>query len=497
MEHIIKDVAIYLRKSRGKDGEETEETLSKHKEILVSFAKEKNFRYVLYPEVRSGDRIDSRPEMQKLLKDIEEDLFDAVLVVDIDRLGRGDEEDSGKIKRIFRNTGTFIITPTKVYNLENEDDESYLEFQTFMARQEFKMIKKRFLRGKKAGARQGNWTNGIPPLPYHYEPKIKGLLIDEEKLAVYNMMKDMCLNQLLPPQVIAWKLNEIGIPAPKGGKWHGKVVQGILVDETHLGRIISNKTKGNTRKGQKVVYFPREQWIIRENCHQVVKTIEEHEKILEMLSKRRLSTKRGVRPKTIFSGLVKCNICGSIMQVHYNSKYNYNVLSCPGYNTVGKKCECKGIKESDLLNVILKRINQYIETKTNDTINNDTELFELNKSLQVKQKEFEKAEHKLKLVYDMYEEGSYSKEEFLQRRELRQKELENINKFINELRTKINQLNNNSFSEIHEKYKELKKNWEIYSDEEKNRLLHLILANIEYTRFKTQKENVKIRLNFK
>ena len=42
LSEFIKDVAIYLRKSRAKEIEETDETLAKHYEILVSFAKEHN-----------------------------------------------------------------------------------------------------------------------------------------------------------------------------------------------------------------------------------------------------------------------------------------------------------------------------------------------------------------------------------------------------------------------------------------------------------------------
>ena len=302
MEQLIKDVAIYIRKSRNTGIEEDEETLKRHKDELIMFAQKQNFRYVLYEEVKSGDRIIDRPKMIQLLKDIEEELFDAVLVIDIDRLGRGDEEDSGKIKRIFRNSNTFIVTPSKIYNLENEDDETYLEFQTFLARQEYKMIKKRLIRGKKIGSRMGNWTNGIPSIPYNYDSKIKGLIIDDEKNEIYQKIKSMFINQMLTPQQIAWNLNGIPIPSPKGKDWSGTVIQRILIDETHLGKIISNKTKGNLRKGQKVINIPKDKWIVVENCHVPVKTQEEHNIILSILSKRKKSTKKRITSKMCFIG---------------------------------------------------------------------------------------------------------------------------------------------------------------------------------------------------
>jgi len=276
LSEIIKDIAIYLRKSRAKGQEETDETLEKHNEILVDFAKKHNLRYVIYKEIASGDSIDGRPEMIKLLEDIENDLFDAVLVLDYDRLSRGSEEDSGKIKRIFKKSGTLIITPNKVYNLENEDDETFLELISFMSRQEYKMIKRRMLRGKKIGSKMGNWTNGTAPIPYKYNLQTKGLIIDEEKLSTYNLIKSLFLDKLLTVESVAIELNKLGIPTPyeRGTKWHGNVVQRILLNETHLGKIISNKSKGNTRKGEKIINYPRDRWIVVENCHLPVKTIE-------------------------------------------------------------------------------------------------------------------------------------------------------------------------------------------------------------------------------
>lgn len=143
---LIEIVAIYLRKSREN---EEDDVLIKHRMELVSLAEKFNWKYVIYPEVVSGDTISSRPEMQKLLRDMQEDLYDAVLVVDIDRLGRGEHEDQGLIKKTFTKTNTFIITPNKLYNLNEEADEDYYDMQAFMARQEYKMIKRRFRRGKK------------------------------------------------------------------------------------------------------------------------------------------------------------------------------------------------------------------------------------------------------------------------------------------------------------------------------------------------------------
>ena len=92
---------MYLRKSR-KDEQHLDEpievTLARHHDTLNRLAKAKSLNVVkVYKEVQTGDSIAVRPMMLELLADIEEGLVDAVLVMDIDRLGRGDLQDQGYI----------------------------------------------------------------------------------------------------------------------------------------------------------------------------------------------------------------------------------------------------------------------------------------------------------------------------------------------------------------------------------------------------------------
>ena len=87
------NVAMYLRKSRAEELSDTvEETLKRHKETLLEFA-DKNKLNVkkedIYEEVISGESLYARPEMLRLLSDVEKEKFEAVLCMDIDRLGRG------------------------------------------------------------------------------------------------------------------------------------------------------------------------------------------------------------------------------------------------------------------------------------------------------------------------------------------------------------------------------------------------------------------------
>ncbi|KYG31928.1 hypothetical protein AZF04_03895 [Alkalihalobacillus trypoxylicola] len=88
----MKRVVMYLRKSRADLEAEARgegETLTKHKKTLLKVAEQQNLEIIkIRQEIVSGESLIHRPEMLELLKEVEEKKFDAVLVMDINRLGR-------------------------------------------------------------------------------------------------------------------------------------------------------------------------------------------------------------------------------------------------------------------------------------------------------------------------------------------------------------------------------------------------------------------------
>ncbi|MEK3660257.1 recombinase family protein [Paenibacillus sp. FSL F4-0236] len=215
----IKHVAVYLRKSR--DDGEFEDVLSKHRDTLLTLVENRNWTYRLYEEVASGEKIESRKEMQKLLRHVEDQLYDGVVVMDIDRLGRGENKDWALIKDTFLNSETVIITPNKIYDLEIDNDDVSFDFMSIFARIEYKTIKRRMKQGKEAGAKKGMWTNGKPPFPYYYDKNIRSVLVDETKRPIYRAIVEKYLNGTNLGHIAIW-LTDNKIPTPYNIKPDGK-----------------------------------------------------------------------------------------------------------------------------------------------------------------------------------------------------------------------------------------------------------------------------------
>ena len=157
---------MYLRKSRAdKDYENssTEAILNRHEKALLELAQNNNYKISqIFREVVSGETLSQRPEMQKLLAQVENNMYDGVLVMEVERLARGNSVDQGIIAQAFKYSNTLIITPTKVYDPQNEFDEEYFEFGLFMSRREYKTINRRLNAGRLASCKEGKFVFQYP-----------------------------------------------------------------------------------------------------------------------------------------------------------------------------------------------------------------------------------------------------------------------------------------------------------------------------------------------
>jgi len=394
VDYDIRYVAIYLRKSRGE-----EEDLRKHEIVLTEMCSMNDWKFIKFKEIGSSDRIELRQEMKRLLVDVENGVYDAVLVNDYDRLSRGDMGQQDRIKKIFQKSNTLIITPNKIYDLNNDMDDTYAEFSGFMARQEYRTIKKRLQQGKKVGARMGYWTNGIPPFAYCYERynekfNEKGLVVNEEEADVYRYIVKRSLEGVSPHK-ISWDLNTQGIKTRKGNNWSNVSIYRILENETYLGKIISNKQKGDGHKVKKdnadeYKRIPKNEWVVVEDCHEALIEQDDFDKIQSLIEKRRLLPVSARSSKGEFTGILKCGVCGHTLSTQERDK-NSTIKTCSHRNEFGVKC----INRGGSFNEVRDELNRAIVQFRDDIVANtgkshDVEIKEIQGRIQVKNKELKK-----------------------------------------------------------------------------------------------------------
>lgn len=487
-------VAVYLRKSREDIQAEMRgegETLSKHRKAILELSHKNGYNIIKeYPEVASGERIEDRPEIIKLLNDVEDGKYDAVLCMDIDRLGRGDMRDQGTIIATFKESKTFIITPNKCYDLEDEFDEEYSEFEAFMARRELKMITKRMQRGRVASVKEGRYLGSVPP--YGYDKGKDLILVPNENADIVKLIFSWYVNERIGTGRISNRLNEMGIPSPRGNLWSPYTVNTILKNEVYIGKMQWKKMYINKKK--RIRYSrPREEWVSVDGKHEPIIDPETFENASHIMKfKSNIHSKKDLKIINPLAGLIFCQKCGCAM-VRRPYKKQQPHLICSNHNCKEIKSTRLEFVEREVLYQLEKwlddyRVNMEQVEKEWNKINEhspvipDTFIKDMEKQLL----DLEKQKNNL---HDLLEQGVYDVDTYMERNknimarvietksslETAQKELEHQNK---KEKAKI---------ELLPKIKHIIHAYSQTEDiEKKNNLLKQVIRKIYYSKEKNQ-----------
>ena len=315
----------YLRKSRA-DMELEKlkkfDTLKQHEKFLKDRAKQLGIKIRhIYREVVSGESIQERPEIQKVLKDIETGTVDGILVVEVERLTRGDSKDQGTISQAFKYSNTLIITLNKIYDPNSDDDEEYFEFGLFMSRREYKAINRRMQRQRLANVLAGKYCASEPPFGYKkvrikYDKGYTLEPIPEEAEVVKEMFQKRADGMGF--DIICNWLNTLDFKPKTSDVWTPSTIKGMLSNPVYLGKIRwnSNKQHKSLVNGQNVKKRTRgtkDEIILVEGLHPAI--IEENLfNIVQGIQPKQVSTKHGTELQNPLATLIRCADCGRSMQ---------------------------------------------------------------------------------------------------------------------------------------------------------------------------------------
>lgn len=497
MEMYIK----YLRKSR-KDIEAEEhgegDTLAKHDLILTNLYRSmgiKDEQVITLKEIMSGDSIASRPVIQEVLQLVEQGGITGVLVVEVERLARGNTLDQGIVSNAFQYSNTKIITPLKIYDPSNEFDQEYFEFGLFMSRREYKTINRRLQNGRTTSASQGKFP--ASRAPYGYKRKKiehdKGwtLEIIPEQADTVRCIFELYAYQNMKPADICKYLDSLNIKPLKSDSWSSNSIRDILSNPIYAGKI--------RWKGRKVVKVLRDGKIINtqpvnkgndivfvEGLHQPIID----NKTFDLVQKKKIENNTAPIPgiyniQNPLCGLVRCAKCKRLM-----FRVSPTVLACT--NT---KCDNISSKIDVVEKKVLESLQIWLQEYETE-INNVIAIQSCNSEIiKIKKEQLKKAEsklndykNKLEKIYDLLEQGIYTVDIFTQRKNKILKEEQEQSAKISELNSEIQKLEKMEKTKV-ELIPKVKNVLEIYQKctnvKEKNELLKTIIEKIEY--LKTEK----------
>ncbi len=442
MNDTINNYIIYLRKSRADSPDmSVEDVLRSHEAQLQEFAKRELGQELpenqIFREVVSGETIADRPVMRRVMSLLETGTIKGVIVIEPQRLSRGDLEDCGRIINTFRYTNTLVVTPPRNYNLQDEYDRKFFEMELTRGNDYLEYTKKILNRGRVASVKAGHFIGSVPP--YGYE-KIKvgsgkdayhTLQIIPEEAETLRLMYHLFTVEGFGFTKIARYLDGIGAKPRKSEHWSPAAIKDMLENPVYIGVIRWNwrKTEKSMLDGEIVKHRPKSdesQWITVEGKHEAIIDKEVFEKALAKRGTN-VKVKKGNELRNPFAGLLFCGTCGKAMiyKRYIDKRSKTGTVSESILCNNQSICHTKSVQYSMLFSRITETLEENIadfEIQLQNDNGNAAKVYSGTiKSLEMDLQKLKEKDNRQK---DAFDDGIYTKEEYLSRNAKVQEQIE-------------------------------------------------------------------------
>ena len=377
---------------------------------------------------RDGSRIDQtytdhaisgasmmRPGIQMLMQDAAAGKYDVVYAEALDRISR-DQEDIAAIFKRLSFAGVKIITLS-----EGEISHLHIGLKGTMNALFLKDLADKTRRGLRGRVEQGK-SGGGKSYGYdvvHAEERGGRTINEIEAAIVRRIFEDYAQGK--SPKAIAFALNKEKVPGPTGKGWGQSTINGnrqrgtgILNNELYIGRLIWNRVSypKNPDTGKRISKLnPEEDWIIQDvpDLRIIDQPLWDKAKARQgKLDKMNKPFWAKQRPRNLFSGLIKCGVCGGgvsmASQTHMGCSSARNKGTCSNRRTIHRER-----LEEDVLSALQGHLMdpELCEVFCEEYTKHMNRLrMDHNASLECHRREFEKVKRRLSQMVDAIADGA-------------------------------------------------------------------------------------------
>lgn len=501
--NMVEKYLMYLRKSRADSENETvSEVLQRHENILQEFAVKKFGEPIpecnIFREVVSGETIDKRPEMKQILSLVaNSDKYEGIIVVEPQRLSRGDMLDCGTIVRVLRYNNIKVLTPTVTFDLSEDHERKYFEMTLTQGNDYLEYIKTILSRGRLSSVKEGCYLGSKPPFGYdRIVIDGKHTLKPNSDADTVRVIFDLFVNQDTGSHLIGKELEKRGLKPLKVEQWHPATIRNILRNPVYAGKIrwynkkVKKVTDENGNTYEKRDCKSPDKMVV-DGLHQAIISEELFNKAQEKFGKI-AKTPTDCEVKNPFATLMKCGRCGKAILLRQPHRANDKArLQCANQT----HCHSASTFYEPIKQAIVRSLMAYIDDFKIKLENNEGNSYKLQESILTKlnkqQKELYEQQEKL---YELLEKGIYSEALFLERQEKLNKE-----KALLEEAIKNQKENMPAAIDYENKIYSLNQALKMIQDDsisakQKNQFLKSIIDKIEITTPLSQKEH-RVNLN--
>lgn len=425
--------AMYLRKSRADlelEAMGEEETLARHKKMLENLAAKHGIsmnQITVYHELVSGDSIDERPEMQRLLSDVYAREYKGVLVVEVERLARGNTKDQGEVADAFQYSNTHIITPSKVYDPNNEFDQEYFEFGLFMSRREYKTIKRRLESGKKQSVEEGNYILPQRIFGYNIERRSKKervLVPNPDEVPIVHQIFDWFTEDGKTTTWIAKQLTIMGVQTIQHKpEWNRGTIRDMLANPHYIGKVTWNRQRTVKELDQATGKLVKKRidsgdMKIYNGKHDGIISDEQFEKAGAIIEgNKKAPVQISFELRNPLAGLLVCKDCGKSMRfIDFKDNRVIRIMHVPSM-----VCKKKSLPFTYMLQAVVDTLEVHIENfEMKMKSESNTDFVAKHKAvIEALEAELKKQQRRKSKLLDSWEseDGMYTRDEFIERKQ--------------------------------------------------------------------------------
>lgn len=366
--------ALYCRLSQEDAREGESLSIENQKKMLSEYAERNVFRNCQYYIDDGYSGVSSnRPDYQRMLNDVENELVGTVIVKDQSRLSRNYLEAGRLMELVFpAHDVRFIAITDGVDSANGINEMSGIKnyFNDFFARDTSKKIRA----VQRAKGEHGERVGTMTPYGYLKDADTKQLVPDPVTAPIVHKIFELSAegkgiraicnylyeNKIETPGVYEFHMKGKTCKHPTLDTpyiWTQSTVRDMLSNRIYCGDTVNFSTYSKSNKLKKRLKNSPENMLIFENTHEPIVSRE----LFGLVQKRYEGRKRPDRLGDVdkYAGYLYCADCGAKLYLHRgkNLKSENNCYQCGGYQSKGKNyCTIHSIKADVLDKLVLDGI---------------------------------------------------------------------------------------------------------------------------------------------
>jgi len=277
--------------------------------------------YEVFEDAGFSGKNTDRPAFQDMMRRIRLGEFSHLVVDKIDRISRNLLDFAAMYEELKSLDVTFV-SRNEQFDTSNAMGEAMLKIILVFAELERHVTSERVTAVMIDRASKGKWNGANVPLGYKWSEEQKFPVIDEkESKIVKNIFDRYTAGDSMT--IISRYLNDHHIKTKRNGEWTASSVGQILENPFYKGTLrynYRNAARGKIKK--------EEEWIVIDNNHPGIVTVEQWENVQKLRKRNRKGewSHKQIHDH-VFGGIMYC-ACGSSAISSYSRPENYSRYTC-------------------------------------------------------------------------------------------------------------------------------------------------------------------------